>query len=106
MLLWGSRSATCLQTLDLSAVKVYTTAVFNLFCSRLMELGCLNVLGSRKTANCVFYIVIKYTVRNIRSEWYVCHYPNEMEWRCPCKGMESFGIPCIHILKTVVQSGM
>lgn len=74
---------TCLPTLETEAAKIYTIAMFNVFRKRLMDLGCVNVVGCAKKANLVIFTVSKYTVRNVRSEWHVYYYPNEMEWRCP-----------------------
>ena len=91
---------THLQQLERCASHVYTREVFFLFRPLLHRAGTLKVLYAKETGSCVIYGLSKYCKPNL--VWHVSVYDGEMEFKCSCMRMESFGIPCDHIIAILV----
>ena len=91
---------TCLEPLERFADNVYTRAVFGLFRPILVRAGTMKVLDSKEAGSYITYVVCKYGKPN--DEWHVDFCEEEMMFKCSCLRMESFGIPCEHIVAVLV----
>ncbi|KAK7281325.1 hypothetical protein RIF29_09201 [Crotalaria pallida] len=60
----------------------------------------LVLLNPKKTASSTIYTVKEYLKPSLN--WTVTFYPEDMKLRCSCFHMESFGIPCVHIIKVLM----
>lgn len=89
-----------LISLEKHGSEVYTREIFLIFRKRLFSSLCMNVLDCIETASSKIFIVGRYGRPTAR--WHVSLYPTEMEARCSCEGMESDGIPCVHIIRVLV----
>jgi len=58
------------------------------------------VTGSKETCGYYIYTVSKY--KRPDREWHVSFNPSEEIFKCACRRMESFGIPCEHIIAVLV----
>ncbi|KAK2441792.1 protein FAR1-RELATED SEQUENCE [Trifolium repens] len=58
------------------------------------------VTASNQTYTCLIYRVCKYQAS--KQEWNVSFYPDDDVFKCSCKKMESFGLPCEHIIALLV----
>ncbi|KAL4299349.1 hypothetical protein AHAS_Ahas17G0092000 [Arachis hypogaea] len=92
---------TCFQQLERSAANVYTLSVFYMFQPILVRAVSTKVINMRQTGSYVIYSVgLDRTPNEI---WRVFCCDIEMEFKCSCLRMESFGIPCEHILCVLVH---
>ena len=60
----------------------------------------MKVVGSKEIAITIIYVVIKYCDQ--KRTWHVSYCPSDSEFRCSCQRMESFGIPCVHVINVLV----
>lgn len=84
------------HSLERSAVKVFTKEIFILFCGVLARSSAMLVSGSKEACDCSIYTVSKY--RLSQRDWRASFYPGSDTFKCMCKRMESFDLPCEHIL--------
>ncbi|KAJ1418496.1 Zinc finger, PMZ-type [Sesbania bispinosa] len=82
--------------LETSASLIYTRNVFLLFRRFMVLAAKLKVVGCKRSCACVIYLVRKHVADEI--EWYVTFHPPTNGLKCSCKRMESYGLPCDHIL--------
>lgn len=66
----------------------------------LQQSAVMVVSGSKQTCVSFIYMVSKYQLSN--REWYVSFYPAGNTFKCSCKRMESYGLPCDHMLTVLV----
>lgn len=59
-----------------------------------------NVTDCRETCGHFIYKVVKYRVSG--NMWHVSHFPSSDEFRCSCQRMESFRLPCAHVVALLV----
>ncbi|KAJ1384859.1 Zinc finger, PMZ-type [Sesbania bispinosa] len=88
------------ESLERSSARVFTRDVFYKFCEVLKRVSTTKVIGCKQTQRFCIYIVSKY--HNAGSEWYVSYNPRSVMLKCSCKRMESFGLPCVHIVAVMV----
>ena len=91
---------TCLEPLERFAANVYSRTVFGLFHLFLVRARIMKVLDSKEAGSYITYVVCKYGKPN--DEWHVDFCEEEMMFKCSCLRMESFGIPCEHIVAVLV----
>lgn len=89
------------EHLEMSAANVYTKALFHLFRPVLVRAITCMVDGARRTATSFFYTVCKYRKEGV--EWRVSYTPTTKEFKCSCMRLETFGIPCEHIVTVMVK---
>ncbi|WJX67125.1 hypothetical protein P8452_51618 [Trifolium repens] len=58
------------------------------------------VTASNQTYMCFVYRFCKYHAS--KQEWNISFYPDDDVFKCSCKKMESFGLPCEHIIALLV----
>lgn len=91
---------TSYEELERSAASHFTREIFLLFRPVLMRACRVNVSGSKQTASHHIYIVSKY--RREGQQWHVSFNPQTFQLTCSCMRMESFGLPCEHIVAVLV----
>ncbi|XLR43818.1 protein FAR1-RELATED SEQUENCE 5-like [Arachis hypogaea] len=91
---------TQVQALERSGASVYTREVFYLFRSLLLKASSVIIVDWRETSCSVNYDVRKYC--ELTRKWVVSYWPGSSEFRCSCQRMESFGIPCVHIIRLLI----
>ncbi|RYR01350.1 hypothetical protein Ahy_B06g080216 [Arachis hypogaea] len=91
---------THLLSLEKSAANLYTREVFFLFRPIIIRSGSMKVLDCIDVGSYMLYTVVKYGSPN--DTWQVSFCDLPMEFTCSCMRMESFGIPCEHILSVLV----
>ena len=91
---------TQLQVLERSAALVYSREVFYIFRSLLLKTSTVKVVAWKETASVVIFVVSKYC--DPHKAWHVSYCPANKELRCSCGRMESFGIPCVHMINIMV----
>ncbi|KAF1894767.1 hypothetical protein Lal_00021061 [Lupinus albus] len=84
------------HNLEGHAASIYIRVVFKEFREILFEAAKLRIISSQQTSSHVIYKIGKHY--NPNKKWYVSHYDNgsNMDIKCSCKRMESFGMPCSH----------
>ncbi|XP_057755694.1 protein FAR1-RELATED SEQUENCE 5-like [Arachis stenosperma] len=92
---------TCIELLERYAAELYTHEIFLFFWPFLSRAGSMRVLNINNTDDCIKYIVCKHGRPDFT--WTVDFRQEEMIFMCTCLRMESFGIPCEHIVKVVVD---
>ncbi|RYQ90632.1 hypothetical protein Ahy_B09g096681 isoform A [Arachis hypogaea] len=92
---------TCFQQLKRSAANVYTLSIFHMFQPILVRAASMKVINMRQTGSYVIYSVGLDRMPN--EMWRVFCCDIEMEFNCLCMRMESFGIPCEHIVCVLVH---
>ncbi|QHN93674.1 Protein FAR1-RELATED SEQUENCE [Arachis hypogaea] len=92
---------TCIELLERFAAEVYTHEIFLLFRPFLSKAGSMRVLNIENNNECSKYIVCKHGRFDFL--WIVEFCQEEMIFMCSCLRMESFGIPCEHIVKVLVD---
>ena len=60
----------------------------------------MKIVFQKETATTVIFAVGKYCDR--KKLWHVSYCPQNVEFRCSCQCMESFGIPCVHVIVVLV----
>ncbi|XP_057432331.1 protein FAR1-RELATED SEQUENCE 5-like [Lotus japonicus] len=91
---------TQLRSLERSASNIYTKSMFKNFRRGLQRSLMLRVNVYKETSTCIIYFVSKY--RWYGKKWHVSLWTSNMDLNCSCMRMESFGIPCDHILAVIV----
>ncbi|KAJ1405464.1 Zinc finger, PMZ-type [Sesbania bispinosa] len=91
---------TSYRELENSASAIFTCDVFFIFRRILTKAAKLKVVGSKTSFSCTIYPVRK----NVFSEqeWFVSFEPRSSHFKCCCRRMESYGIPCDHIVAVMV----
>lgn len=74
--------------------------VILLFRDTLARSSTFVVNGYKETCTYYIYTVSKYQVA--QQQWCVSFYPSGNSFKCCCKRMESFGLPCVHIVALLV----
>ncbi|KAF1878306.1 hypothetical protein Lal_00046973 [Lupinus albus] len=84
------------HSLEGHAASIYTRVVFKEFREILLEAAKLRIISSQQTSSHVIYKIGKHY--NPNKKWHVSHYDNgsNVDIKCSCKRMESFGMPCSH----------
>ncbi|XP_057755621.1 protein FAR1-RELATED SEQUENCE 5-like [Arachis stenosperma] len=92
---------TCIELLERYAAELYTHEIFLFFRPFLSRAGSMRVLNIDNTDDCIKYIVCKHGRPDFT--WTVDFRQEEMIFMCTNLRMESFGIPCEHIVKVMVD---
>lgn len=93
---------TTFQSLERHASKVFTRELFFMFRDILARSSAMVVNGNcKETCTYRIYLVSKYQVS--QRQWRVSFYPSENKFKCSCRRMESFGLPCDHIVAVLVH---
>ena len=92
---------TKLKSLEKSGAIVFTRDIFYLYRASLVKSIRVKILEVKETAVGSIYVVGKY--RQPRLMWHVAHSVDVMEFKCSCIRMESFGLPCIHIIAVLLH---
>ncbi|MED6221002.1 hypothetical protein PIB30_117965 [Stylosanthes scabra] len=88
-----------LPELEKFAGEVYTKEVFRLFREVLLLASNVRVISSKRTSSCLLFEVGMYRQHR---RWSVAWDDEDDEFHCSCLRMESFGIPCVHIVGVLV----
>ncbi|XP_039690635.1 protein FAR1-RELATED SEQUENCE 5-like [Medicago truncatula] len=101
----SSIGETVLQTqhksLESSAAKNYTRSVFKLF-RPVLERACrCKIEGTFCNGSIFHYIVFKYPRDDIH--WTVSYCQERLTFECFCKRLETYGVPCEHIVAVLVK---
>lgn len=91
---------THLHSLERYGAKIFTREIFLKFRDVLKQSSAMVVTGCKQTCTCFIYMVTKYQL--CEREWYVSFYPTGNIFKCSCKKMESYGLPCDHIIAVLV----
>ncbi|KAL4337405.1 hypothetical protein AHAS_Ahas12G0106900 [Arachis hypogaea] len=92
---------TYFQQLERSAANVYTLSIFYMFEPILVWTASMKIINMRQTGSYVIYSIS--LDRTPNEMWRVFCCDIEMEFNCSCMRMESFGIPCEHIVCVLVH---
>ncbi|RYR46697.1 hypothetical protein Ahy_A07g032477 isoform B [Arachis hypogaea] len=92
---------TCIELLEAFAAEVHTHEIFLLFRPFLSRAGSMQVLNIENNNDCSKYIMCKHGRPDFL--WTVEFRQEEMIFMCSYLRMESFGIPCEHIVKVLVD---
>ncbi|RYR58789.1 hypothetical protein Ahy_A05g024664 isoform B [Arachis hypogaea] len=92
---------TCIELLERYAAELYTHEIFLFFRPFLSRVGPMRVLNIENNDDCIKYIMCKHGRPDFM--WTVDFRQEEMIFMCTCLRMESFGIPCEHIVKVLVD---
>ncbi|KAJ1428168.1 Zinc finger, PMZ-type [Sesbania bispinosa] len=92
---------TNIKVLEKSACRSFTWEVFTLFLPALARGSTVRVKSSTTLMSQTIFTVTKYG--RAGNEWHVSWMPNPFQIRCSCKRMESFGLPCDHIVGVLVH---
>ncbi|QHO33766.1 protein FAR1-RELATED SEQUENCE 5-like [Arachis hypogaea] len=92
---------TCIELLERYAAELYTHEIFLLFRPFLSRAGSMRVLNIYNNDDCIKYIVCKHGRPDFM--WTVDFRQEDMIFMCTYLRMESFGIPCEHIMKVLVD---
>ncbi|XP_045789627.1 protein FAR1-RELATED SEQUENCE 5-like [Trifolium pratense] len=91
---------TSMRSIEKSAAKQFTKEIFLLFRSILKNAVLLRITGSVELSMGYIFNVSKYCGDG--SEWYVTFCEEPIDFKCSCLRMESLGLPCDHILATML----
>ncbi|XLS67404.1 hypothetical protein HN51_018427, partial [Arachis hypogaea] len=89
-----------LYALARSVANTLTREIFMLFRLMLSRACTLKVRSCTLTPSCEIYTLSR--SKNPNKEWNVSHYRDRSIFKCCCFRMESFGIPCDHIVAVLV----
>ncbi|XP_057451713.1 protein FAR1-RELATED SEQUENCE 5-like [Lotus japonicus] len=92
---------TNVRALELCAANLYTRTVFLKFRSWLSSGSLVKVAGMKDTSSCIIYSMYRYC--KPAKLWYVAHDEQTSTFRCSCQRMETFGLPCDHIIGLLVH---
>ncbi|RYQ83685.1 hypothetical protein Ahy_B10g102468 [Arachis hypogaea] len=92
---------TCIEMLERYANELYTHEIFLFFRPFLSRAGSMRVLNIENNDDCIKYIMCKHGRPDFM--WTVDFHQEEMIFMCTCLRMKSFGIPCEHIVKVLVD---
>ncbi|XP_057745349.1 protein FAR-RED ELONGATED HYPOCOTYL 3-like [Arachis stenosperma] len=90
---------TKLKAIEQFAATVYIREVFELFREVLMLASNARVVSTKRTSACVLFEVAMYCKQR---SWVVSWAEEDDEFSCSCQRMESFGLPCIHMVGVLV----
>ena len=88
------------QSMERCAGKLFTREVFLIFRDILARSADMVVTACNQTYTCFIYTVCKYQAS--KREWNISFYQDDDVFKCSCKKMESFGLPCEHIIALLV----
>ncbi|KAL4299050.1 hypothetical protein AHAS_Ahas17G0062100 [Arachis hypogaea] len=94
---------TKLEAIEQFAATVYTREVFELFREVLMLASNVRVVSTKRTSACVLFEVAMYCKQR---SWAVSWAEKDDEFSCSCQRMESFGLPCVHMVGVLVYLNM
>ncbi|XP_016172740.1 protein FAR1-RELATED SEQUENCE 5-like [Arachis ipaensis] len=94
---------TKLEAIEQFAATVYTREVFKLFREVLMLASNVRVVSTKRTSACVLFEVAMYCKQR---SWAVSWAEEDDEFSCSCQWMESFGLPCVHMVGVLVYLNM
>ncbi|KAJ1439506.1 Zinc finger, PMZ-type [Sesbania bispinosa] len=83
------------------ASRMFTRAVFKLFRHALTKGSTVKVKSAREIMSQTIFTVSKYG--KPKKEWKVSYLDEPFHVRCSCQMMESFGLPCEHIIGVMVH---
>ncbi|RYR26648.1 hypothetical protein Ahy_B02g060929 isoform B [Arachis hypogaea] len=92
---------TCIELLERYAAELYTYEIFRFFRPFLSRAGSMRVLNIENNDDGIKYIMCKHGRPDFM--WTIDFRQEEMIFMCTCLRMESFGIPCEHIVKVLVD---
>ncbi|XP_057418765.1 protein FAR1-RELATED SEQUENCE 5-like [Lotus japonicus] len=92
---------TSVRELEKSAADLYTRTVFLKFRPWLIRGSVMKVASIKETSSCIIYSMYKYCKPS--KLWHVAHDESMSTFRCSCQRMESFGLPCDHIIALLVH---
>ncbi|RYR21236.1 hypothetical protein Ahy_B03g066521 [Arachis hypogaea] len=92
---------TCIELLERYAAELYTHEIFLFFQPFFSRAGSMRVLNIENNDDCIKYIMCKHGRPDFM--WTVDFCQEKMIFMCTCLRMESFGIPCEHIVKVLVD---
>ncbi|XP_020985994.1 protein FAR1-RELATED SEQUENCE 5-like [Arachis duranensis] len=87
--------------LEKSGAVNYTREIFLRFREALKSSVRVTIVECKKLEDRTVYVTQKY--RRPQSRWTVAHHFGTDSFFCSCMRMESFGLPCVHILAVLVQ---
>ncbi|KAJ1424198.1 Zinc finger, PMZ-type [Sesbania bispinosa] len=88
------------QPLERSASRHFTRNIFFIFRKVLFSAAQNFVVGCRESEMWNIYTIRRY--QSGGKEWFVSLYPPTEEFKCSCQRMESYGLPCPHIVRVLV----
>ncbi|RYR53068.1 hypothetical protein Ahy_A06g027953 [Arachis hypogaea] len=92
-----------LEAIEQFAATVYTREIFKLFREVLMLASNVRVVSTKRTSACVLFEVAMYCKqRSGAMSWA----EEDDEFSCSCQRMESFGLPCVHMVGVLVYLNM
>ncbi|XP_016173424.1 protein FAR1-RELATED SEQUENCE 5-like [Arachis ipaensis] len=94
---------TKLEAIEQFAATVYTREVFELFREVLMLASNVRVVSTKRMSACVLFEVAMYCKQR---SWAVSWAEEDDEFSSSCQRMESFGLPCIHMVGVLVYLNM
>ncbi|XP_057432984.1 protein FAR1-RELATED SEQUENCE 9-like [Lotus japonicus] len=92
---------TPLRSLERSASQVFTLDIYLLIKPVLARAGAVRVISCNETFTCDIYTVSNCGVA--QKQWHVSHYEPTSLFSCSCLRMESFGLPCTHLIAVLVH---
>ncbi|KAJ1388043.1 Zinc finger, PMZ-type [Sesbania bispinosa] len=92
---------TNLHALERSASKIFTKEVFILVRPALARGSTMRVMGCTQLMSQTIFTVSKYG--RSQKEWQVSYIAEPLFLKCSCQRMESFGLPCDHIIGVMVH---
>ncbi|MED6188562.1 hypothetical protein PIB30_117043 [Stylosanthes scabra] len=87
--------------LEKSAATEYTREIFFRFRETLKSIVRISIPHCDEMSDQDIYITQKYM--RPRKRWTVAHIKDGDSFECSCKRMESFGLPCVHIIAVLVR---
>ncbi|QHO49658.1 protein FAR-RED IMPAIRED RESPONSE 1-like [Arachis hypogaea] len=94
---------TKLEAIEQLAATVYTREVFELFREVLILASNVRVVSTKRTSTCVLFEVAMYCKQR---SWAVSWAEEDDKFSCFCQRMESFGLPCVHMVGVLVYLNM
>ncbi|XP_057730219.1 protein FAR-RED ELONGATED HYPOCOTYL 3-like [Arachis stenosperma] len=94
---------TKLEAIEQFTAMVYTREVFKLFREVLMLASNVRVVSTKRTSTCVLFKVIIYCKQ---ISWVVSWAEEDDKFICSCQQMESFELPCVHMVGVLVYLNM
>ncbi|XP_058776060.1 protein FAR1-RELATED SEQUENCE 5-like [Vicia villosa] len=88
------------RSMECYAGKLFTREIFFMFCDLLARSAEMVVETCHQTYTCIIYTVRKY--QTSKREWNISFYLDDDMFKCSCKKMESFGLPCEHIIALLI----
>ncbi|XP_057457089.1 protein FAR1-RELATED SEQUENCE 5-like [Lotus japonicus] len=82
-------------------VRALERTVFLRFRPWLNSGSVMKVAATKETSSCIIYSMYKYCKPG--KMWYVAHDEKLSTFRCSCQRMETFGLPCDHIIGLLVH---